>query len=148
MLSKVPVAQNNIHRVPSENPSAAEAASQYEQTLIDVTQQSLPQLDLILLGLGPDGHTASLFPGSEVLHETKRLVAAPWVEKFQTYRITMTLPLLNNGASVIFLVSGAEMSKIVKEVLEGPERYPAQAVKPTNGELLWMLDKVAAGEIM
>ena len=145
MLSRVPVAQNNIHRVPSENPSAAEAASEYEQILIDTTHQSLPQLDLILLGLGPDGHTASIFPGSEVLHETKRLVAAPWVEKFQTYRITMTLPLLNNAASVVFLVSGAEKAKIVKEVIEGPERYPAQAVKPAHGELLWMLDKDAAG---
>jgi len=147
MLSRVPVTQSNIHRVRSENPSAANAASEYEQTLIKTTQQPLPQLDLILLGLGPDGHTASIFPGSEVLHETERLVAAPWVEKFQTYRITMTLPLLNNGASVVFLVSGAEKAQIVKEVLEGPGKYPAQAVKPTHGELLWMLDKDAAGEI-
>jgi len=143
MLSRVPVAEKNVHRVPSENPDAEKAAREYEQTLIETTQQSLPQLDLILLGLGPDGHTASLFPGTDVLHETKRLVAAPWVEKFQSYRITMTLPLLNNGASVVFLVSGAEKTKIVKEVLEGPEKYPAQAVKPTHGELLWMLDKAA-----
>jgi 6-phosphogluconolactonase len=147
MLSHVPVPQHNIHRVPSENPNAAEAASEYEQTLIEVTQQSLPQLDLIMLGLGTDGHTASIFPGSEVLHETKRLVAAPWVDKFQTYRITMTLPLLNNGACVVFLVSGSEKAPIMKEVLEGPEKYPAQAVKPTRGELLWMLDKDAASEI-
>jgi len=147
MLSRVPVIPTNVHRVPSENPDAAEAAREYEQTLIETTHQSLPRLDLILLGLGPDGHTASIFPGSEVLHETKRLVAAPWVEKFQTHRITMTLPLLNNGASVVFLVSGAEKATILKEVLEGPEKYPAQAVKPTHGELLWMLDKDAASEI-
>ena len=147
MLSRVPVIPTNVHRVPSENPDAAEAAREYEQTLIETTQQSLPRLDLILLGLGPDGHTASIFPGSEVLHETKRLVAAPWVEKFQTHRITMTLPLLNNGASVVFLVSGAEKATILKEVLEGPEKYPAQAVKLTHGELLWMLDKDAASEI-
>jgi 6-phosphogluconolactonase len=147
MLSHVPVSANNVHRVPSENPSAAQAASEYEQTVITITQQPLPRLDLILLGLGTDGHTASIFPGSEVLHETKRLVAAPFVEKFQTYRITMTLPLLNNGASVVFLVSGSEKASIVKEVLEGPERYPAQAVKPTNGELLWMLDEEAASKI-
>jgi len=143
MLSHVPVTPSNVHRVPSENPNAAEAAREYEQTLIETTQQSLPQLDLILLGLGPDGHTASIFPGSEVLHETQRLVAAPWVEKFQTYRITMTLPLLNNGASVVFLISGAEKAQIVKDVLEGPEKYPAQAIKPTHGELTWMLDKAA-----
>jgi len=140
LLSHVPVTQNNVHRVPSENPNAAEAASEYEQTLIRTTQQTLPQLDLILLGLGSDGHTASIFPGSEVLHETKRLVAAPWVEKFQSYRITMTLPLLNNGASVVFLVSGSEKAGIVKEVFATTDKYPAQAVKPSHGELLWMLD--------
>ena len=135
---------SNVHRIPSENPDAAAAASDYEQTIIQVTQQTLPRLDLILLGLGTDGHTASIFPGSEVLHETKRLVAAPYVEKFNTYRITMTLPLLNNGASVVFLVSGAEKAQIVKEIFESENKYPAQAVKPTNGELIWMLDKEAA----
>ena len=139
---------SNVHRIPGENPNAADAASEYEQTLIAVTKQNLPRLDLILLGLGTDGHTASIFPGSEVLHETKRLVAAPYVEKFHTYRITMTLPLLNNSASVVFLVSGAEKAEIVKEVLEGENKYPAQAVKPTQGELIWMLDKEAAARIV
>ena len=140
MLSRVPVPESNVHRVPSENPSAQEAADEYEKILV-------PRLDLILLGLGTDGHTASIFPGSEVLHETKRLVAAPWVEKLNTYRITMTLPLLNNGASVLFLVSGAEKAQIVKEVLEGPTKYPAQFVQPTNGELIWMLDRDAASQL-
>ena len=133
-----------VHRIPSENPDAAAAANEYEQTLVEVTKQTLPRLDLIFLGLGTDGHTASIFPGSEVLHETKRLVAAPYVEKFNSYRITMTLPLLNNGATVVFLVSGAEKAEIVKAVLEGENQYPAQAVKPTEGELIWMLDKEAA----
>jgi 6-phosphogluconolactonase len=133
-----------VHRIPSENPDAVAAANEYEQTIVQVTNQTLPRLDLIFLGLGTDGHTASIFPGSEVLHETKRLVAAPYVEKFNSYRITMTLPLLNNGASVVFLVSGAEKAEIVKSVLEGENKYPAQAVKPTNGELIWMLDKEAA----
>ena len=117
LLSHVPVSTNKIHRIRSENPDAAAVASEYEQTIIDVTKQTLPRLDLIFLGLGTDGHTASIFPGSEVLHETKRLVAAPYVEKFKSYRITMTLPLLNNGASVVFLVSGAEKAEIVKAVL-------------------------------
>jgi len=133
-----------VHRIPSENPDAAAAANEYEQTLVEVTKQTLPRLDLIFLGLGTDGHTASIFPGSEVLHETKRLVAAPYVEKFNSYRITMTLPLLNNGATVVFLVSGAEKAEIVKAVFEGENKYPAQAVKPTEGELIWMLDKEAA----
>ena len=144
MLSRVPVPASNVHRVRSENPNADEAAAEYEQTLLQLTKQTLPQLDLILLGLGNDGHTASIFPGSEVLDETKRLVAAPWVEKLNTFRITMTLPLLNNGAAVVFLVSGAEKAEIVKKVIEGPKLYPAQAVAPTHGQLLWMLDKAAA----
>ena len=147
MLSHVPVTNENVHRVPSENPSASGATHAYERTLIETTQQSLPELDLILLGVGTDGHTASIFPDSDVLHESKRLVAAPWVEKLQTYRITMTLPLLNNATSILFLVSGSEKAQIVKEVLQGPEKYPAQAIKPTNGELLWMLDNDAAHEI-
>ena len=147
LLSHVPVPPNNIHRIRSENPSAADAASEYEQTLIEVTGSDLPRLDLIFLGLGGDGHTASIFPGSEVLHETKRLVAAPWVEKLNAYRITMTLPLLNNAALIVFLVSGSEKAEIVREVLEGEEKYPAQAVKPVNGELLWMLDKDAAAKL-
>lgn len=145
LLSHVPVPAGNIHRIHGENASAADAASEYEETIIAVTKQSLPRLDLIFLGLGPDGHTGSIFPGTDAVHETKRLVAAPWVEKFNSYRITMTLPLINNGATVVFLVSGAEKAKILKEVLEGEEdKYPAQAVKPTHGELIWMLDKDAA----
>jgi len=136
MLSHVPVPEGNVHRIHGENPDAAEAAREYEQTV--------QQLDLILLGLGADGHTASIFPGSEVLHETARLVAAPWVEKLNTHRITMTLPLLDSGASVLFLVSGADKAEIVKEVIEGPQKYPAQFVQPAHGQLLWMLDKDAA----
>ena len=140
MLSRVPVPESNVHRIRSENPSAQEAADEYEQIVV-------PRLDLIFLGLGTDGHTASIFPGSQVLHETKRLVAAPWVEKLNTYRITMTLPLLNNGASILFLVSGAEKAEIVKEVIEGPKKYPAQYVQPTHGELIWMLDRDAARKL-
>jgi 6-phosphogluconolactonase len=146
LLSHVPISQNNVHRILSENPNAAAAAEAYETTLWALAESGLPRLDLILLGLGPDGHTASIFPGSEVLHETKHLVAAPWVERLKTYRITMTLPLLNNGASVVFLVSGKEKAEIVKEVLEGPTRYPAQFVEP-SGELIWMLDQEAGGNI-
>jgi len=144
LLSRVPVLASNVHRIHGENPNAADAAAEYEETIIAVTKQPLPRLDLIFLGLGTDGHTASIFPGSEVLHEAKRLVAAPYVEKFQSHRITMTLPLLNNGAAIVFLVSGAEKAAIVKEVLEGENEYPAKAVRPVQGELIWMLDKEAA----
>ena len=139
MLAHVPVTRDNVHRIKSENPNAAEAAEQYEAEVPS-------RFDLILLGLGTDGHTASIFPASEVLHETERLVAAPWVESLKSYRITMTLPLINNAASVVFLVSGAEKAEIVKEVLQGPKRYPAQEVRPAN-ELVWMLDRAAAEKL-
>lgn len=147
LLAHVPVAEDRVHRILGEKSNAAAAATAYEETLLETTGQTLPRLDLILLGLGPDGHTASIFPGSEVLQETRRLVAAPWVEKFNTYRITMTLPLLNNGASIVFLVSGPEKARIVSEVLEGPKKYPAQAVEPTGGKLLWLFDEAAASRI-
>ena len=140
MLAHVPLTRENVHRIMSENPNAAEVAEQYEEVVPR-------RFDLVLLGLGTDGHTASIFPGSEVLHETKRLVAAPWVEKLKSYRITMTLPLINNAASVVFLVSGAEKAEIVKKVLQGPKRYPAQEVRPINGELILMLDLEAASKI-
>jgi 6-phosphogluconolactonase len=146
LLSRVPVVRENVHRIEPENQIAADAAARYETILKRVTGEDLPKLDLILLGLGTDGHTASIFPGSEVLQETKRLVAAPWVEKFKSYRITMTLPLLNNGGSVVFLVSGDEKAEIVKEVLKEHVQYPAQFVRPTNGEVLWMLDKGASAD--
>lgn len=147
LLAHVPIASNRVHRIPGEKSEAAAAATAYEQTLMETTGETLPRLDLILLGLGPDGHTASIFPGSEVLTETTRLVAAPWVEKLKTYRITMTLPMLNNGASVLFMVSGAEKAKIVSEVLEGHKKYPAQAIEPAHGNLFWLLDEDAASGI-
>ena len=140
MLAHVPVTRDNVHRVMSENPNASEAAEQYEEVMPS-------RFDLILLGLGTDGHTASIFPESEVVHEKKRLVAAVWVEKLKSYRITMTLPLINNAASVVFLVSEAEKAEIVKEVLEGPKRYPAQEIRPAEGELRWLLDREAASKL-
>ncbi|HJU92099.1 MAG TPA: 6-phosphogluconolactonase [Pyrinomonadaceae bacterium] len=139
MLAHVPVTRDNVHRMMSENPNAEEAAAQYERVVP-------PRFDLILLGLGADGHTASIFPGSEVLHETKRLVAAPWVEKLNSYRITMTLPLINNALSVVFLISGVEKAEVVREVLQTTKRYPAKEVRP-NGKLLWLLDKEAASKL-
>ena len=148
MLSHVPVTRENVHRVRSENPDAAQAAKEYEEEVLKFVPGSPPRFDLILLGLGNDGHTASIFPGSEVLDDTKRLVAAPWVEKLNAYRITMTLPLINNAETVMFLVSGAEKAEIVKEVLKGPRRYPAQEVRPINGKLIWMLDREAASKFL
>jgi len=110
-----------------------------------------PRFDLILLGLGPDGHTASLFPETVALQEKSRLVVANWVEKFKTDRITFTLPLLNAARSIAFLVSGTDKAPALHAVLEDEtapaERYPAKLVHPTDGKLIWFLDKAAASEL-
>jgi len=110
----------------------------------------LPRFDLVLLGLGADGHTASLFPGSEALRETRRLTAAPWVEKLGAYRFTLTPPVLNAARHVLFLVSGAAKATIAQRVLEGPrdtDELPAQIVDPVEGQLLWLVDQEAASAL-
>ena len=105
-----------------------------------------PRFDVILLGMGPDGHTASLFPGTSAVHETEQCVVAPWVEKFETYRITLTPPVLNEAENIIFLVTGSDKAETLKFVLEAayqPDLYPAQIVQPTQGRLLWLVDQAA-----
>lgn len=149
MLSKVPVPPSDVFRVKGEDPDASAAARLYEQTIrqtFDLRAGELPRFDLILLGMGPDGHTASLFPESAGLSEMKQLVIANWIEKFKTERITFTFPVLNNGACVIFLACGPDKAEMAKLVLEGNARppYPAQLVNPPDGRLIWMLDEGAA----
>lgn len=147
MFSHVSVPVQNLHRIHGEKSIATEAADEYEQDLRKFFGETIPAFDLLLLGLGEDGHTASLFPHSPALHETERLVVAPWVEKLNAYRITMTLPVLNNGASVVFLVTGASKAEILREVIKtekDPDLYPAQAISPTSGEVSWFVDKAAA----
>jgi 6-phosphogluconolactonase len=133
------VPEANIHRIHGEL-SAGEAAEGYEEEIKKVVGND-SVFDLVLLGLGPDGHTASLFPDSPALKEQKRLVVANRVEKLNSERITFTFPLLNRAKHVMFLVSGADKAKIASAVLSGEGDYPSQRVKPANGELLWMLDK-------
>jgi len=147
MFSRVSIPQQNIHRIPAENPVAEDAAKAYENDLRNFFGEAIPAFDLIFLGLGEEGHTASIFPGSEVLSETERLVAAPFVEKLNSYRITLTLPVLNNGKSVVFLVTGASKAEILREVIKTdkkPDLCPAQAISPTNGAVSWLVDKAAA----
>lgn len=147
MFSKVPVRSENILRIHAEE-DAEQAALSYEQTLqtfFFLKPGQFPRFDLVLLGMGPDGHTASLFPGSAALNENRRLVVANWVEKFKSYRITMTFPVLNNAACVIFLTSGADKATMLREVLQNEKAdLPCQKVRPINGRLLWMLDQAAA----
>ena len=152
LLSKVPVPRENIFRMHSEEPDAAAAASAYEQTLrtfFGLKPGEFPRFDLILLGTGPDGHTASLFPSTKALQEKDRLVVATWVEKFQTDRITLTLPVLNHARNVIFLVSGQDKAPVLRQVLEDASTppLPSQLVKPVDGRLLWLADRTAASAL-
>jgi len=156
IFQALPAEQLHIHRVLGELTSASKAAEEYEADLKkffesrELLDQGFPRFDLILLGMGPDGHTASLFPNSSGLEETTRWVVANWVEKFKTERITMTFPVLNSAAEVIVLVSGAEKAPIVAEALDqsvGEPRYPIQRVRPRNGIKHWMLDAAAAASI-
>ena len=152
LLLHVPIPEQNIHRVLAEMPDHNVAAEDYERQLASFFQSEsgLPRFDLILLGMGPDGHTASLFPGTAALQDTTHLVVANSVEKFGTFRITLTYPVINNAANVVFLVSGADKAPVLKEVLEGkkqPELYPSQNVNPTNGNLLFLVDRDAASPL-
>jgi 6-phosphogluconolactonase len=150
LLSRVPVPAPYVHRIQAENPDAGKAAAEYAADLRQFFRPAagqFPRFDLILLGLGPDGHTASLFPGTAAVRESKALVAAPWVEKLRARRITLTPPVLNSAACVIFLVSGAEKAEALRQVLQGdyqPDRFPAQVVHPASGRVLWLVDRAAA----
>jgi len=151
VLLKVPVPPKNIFRIHSEETDANAAAAAYEQTLrsfFRLAPGEIARFDLILLGLGPEGHVASLFPGSPAMEEQNRLVVANWVEKFKTDRITFTFPLINRAACVMFLVSGGEKAPILRDVLEGPGRdLPAQRVHPEEGRLIWLADRAAAAAL-
>jgi 6-phosphogluconolactonase len=152
LLAHISMSPRHVHRVPAENRDAHAAAAEYEEDLrkfFEVKPGDFPRFDLILLGLGVDGHTASLFPNSQALKEQSRFVVANWVEKFSGYRITFTFPLLNRAAEVLFLASGADKAEMAFQVLEGENSppYPAQRVRPTDGKLLWMLDEAAADRL-
>ncbi len=153
MLSPLAISENQIHRIHGEFPQAQAAADQYEDRLRDRLGSSdspIPCIDLVLLGMGPDGHTASLFPGTDAVHESTRLVAAPWVEKFKTFRITLTPPIINQALQVTFLITGVGKAEVLREVMEGPfqpEKLPSQAIRPISGQLTWFLDQEAARDL-
>jgi 6-phosphogluconolactonase len=160
LLSKVPAPQENIFRVPAELPDPARAAEQYATTLAEffipgpgATRTAtaplahLPRFDLVFLGMGPDGHTASLFPHTTALEAGEQVVVANYVEKLNAHRITLTAATINNARNVTFLVAGEDKAEALKNVLEGsyqPEVYPSQLIRPRNGTLLWMVDEAAA----
>jgi 6-phosphogluconolactonase len=149
LLSKIEIPPENIHRLAGEKEPQL-AASEYEDELrrtFQLTRAQVPRFGLILLGLGEDGHTASLFPGSAALTETTRWVATAYVERLRAHRLSLTLPVINAAAQVSFLVSGTSKTAIVKQILgPTPARidYPAARVNPANGSLTWFIDAAAA----
>ena len=148
LLSKLPIPAEHIFRIQAEMSDAGAAAQAYEQTLrtfFRLPPGSFPTFDFVLLGMGRDGHTASLFPGTTALEEKQHWVVANWVEKLRAFRITLTYPVLNHAANVMFLVSGDEKADMVAKALKEPTaNLPCQRVKPIEGELLWFLDHGAA----
>lgn len=138
-----------IFRWNSENLDPFEAATQYSKTLHDELDidRGFPRFDLVLLGMGADGHTASLFPHTPALHELQKFAVANPVEKLKTTRLTLTFPVINNARNVVFLIAGREKSTVLWEVLDGariPELLPSQSIKPTHGRLFWLLDENVA----
>jgi 6-phosphogluconolactonase len=153
LLSRVPIPEANVFRIPTEDQDASRAAANYEETLrkfFKLKPGEFPRFDLMLLGMGPDGHTASLFPHTAALREKTRLVAANWVEKFQAHRLTLTLPVINSSACVLFLVTGSDKAAALREVLasDSPaDQFPAKLVQPVNGRLIWLVDRTAAAAL-
>ena len=152
LLDQVGIPEANVFRMEGEL-DPEEAASRYESTLRNVMRlegAESPTFDLIVLGMGPDGHTASWFPHTEALHEFGRLVVANHVPQKDTWRITLTIPVVNQGTEVAFACEGEGKSAILAEVLTGPrdpERLPSQLVRPASGRLLFLLDEPAAAQL-
>ena len=153
MLSKAPLKAEQVTRIKGEYPDAEQAAQEYEQALrtyFQLKDGEYPRFDLLLAGMGNEGHTLSLFPGTKALHPGARVVVRNWVGKLYTERITLTAPAASNAARIIFMVTGADKAPALKAVLEGPyepEQLPAQLLQPKNGKLLWLVD-AAAGSML
>lgn len=154
LLSRVPIPANQVHRMQAERADLDAAAGEYEseiaRTLAAQPPDEPPAFDLILLGLGLDAHTASLFPYTRALRETSRWVAPNYIPELKAHRLTLTLPILNRAATILFLVSGIEKAAALQAVLEGPpdpERLPAQLIRPVAGRLVWLVDQAAASRL-
>jgi 6-phosphogluconolactonase len=153
MISKSPLKPEQVTRIKAEYPDAEKAALEYEKALREffkLKDGEYPRFDLLLAGMGNEGHTLSLFPGTKGLHADGRVVVSNWIGKLYTERITLTAPAANNAAEIIFMVTGADKACALKAVLEGPfepEQLPAQLLQPKNGKLLWLVD-AAAGSML
>jgi 6-phosphogluconolactonase len=149
MISKVPITKDQVVRIKGEYPDAEEAAREYEQALqsyFKLKPGEYPRFDLLFAGMGNEGHTLSLFPGTKALHADGRIVVRNWIGKLYTDRITLTAAAASNAARILFMVTGADKACALKAVLEGPfepEQLPAQLLQPKNGKLLWLVDSTA-----
>lgn len=149
LLDHVAIPPANIHRIFGEL-SPEDAAKDYAQALLSSFGDGIPQFDLVLLGMGDDGHTASLFPHTAALGETQKWVAANHVPQKDVWRITLTLPVINAARQIIFLVAGVQKAERLREILNGPRQpldLPAQSIQPTNGNLVWLVDAAAASAL-
>jgi 6-phosphogluconolactonase len=150
LLSRVPVPAENVHRIEGLGDAAANA-SDYESVMRGFFGDAeWPRLDLVFLGMGDDGHTASLFPNTAALVEQRAWVAANWVEKLGAWRVTLTAPAINAARNVLFLVTGSSKAERLSEVLDGardPSRLPSQMIRPRDGELRWYVDRAAAAKL-
>ncbi len=149
MLSRVPIPPQNVHRMIGEGDAVANARLYENKLRTYFEAEQWPRFDLVLLGMGDDGHTASLFPGSQALQENAAWVTANWVEKFQSFRLTLSAPAINHAAHVLFLITGAGKSARLAEVIKGEldtNRLPSQLVQPQQSgrTLEWLIDKDAA----
>jgi 6-phosphogluconolactonase len=153
MIAKAPLEPEQVTRIKGEYPDAEKAALEYEKTLREyfkLKDGEYPRFDLVLAGMGSEGHTLSLFPGTKALHADGRVVVRNWIGKLYTERITLTAPAASNAAQIIFMVTGPDKALALKGVLEGPfepEQLPAQLLQPRNGRLIWLVD-AAAGSML
>lgn len=149
LLNAVPVPKSHIH-VMRTDITPEESAREYEKILHSYFNETQTSFDLVLLGMGDDGHTLSLFPGTDIIHEKTAWTKAFWLPSQDMYRISLTAPIVNQAASIAFLAVGSNKAKALKEVLEGdyrPDDYPSQVIKPQKGQLHWFVDQAAAAEL-
>jgi 6-phosphogluconolactonase len=150
LLSRIDISAANIHRIKGEM-SSEEGAREYEEELKRYFANSgSSSFDLVMLGLGEDGHTASLFPGSPLLSETKRFAVPVYVEKLRSWRITLAIPVLNNSSSILFLVTGLKKAGILKEILGdsgNSQKHPAGLISPVAGGITWLIDREASSQL-
>ncbi len=153
LLDRVPIPPAQVFRIESELPDLKKAALVYSRKIAMTLPQApngMPQFDLVLLGMGEDGHVASIFPDTEALTEPRKLVMPVFVEKLNSWRVTMTLPLINHARRVMMLVTGAAKAELVARVLagkSGPKTLPVQRIAPVSERLDWRLDQAAASQL-